>query len=222
MSYGQNQPAGLVAVNSINSAIYNGQTRKYFIQSGYANNIFKGDLVYLGDDGFIHNLSDKLAAGYPTFQALGVFNGCSYVQPTATNPIDPASPGRPFWPAGTVTSNGAYAECYIIDDPNVVYTVQVDSGGLPWNAQGACASVGYTYVGASTTNPTGNTLTGQSSLVLNSGTVESGSTNRNLRIIGFDPDPTNPIPIPGQGPSPYVNALVIIQNASYIQRAAGI
>ena len=221
MSYGQNQPAGLVAYNSNTSAIYNGQTRKFYIQSGYANNIFRGDLVYLGADGFIHNLSELLVGFYPTSQALGVFNGCSYVQPTAGNPVDPASPGRPFWPAGNVTANGVPATCDIITDPSIVFTIQADVGGLPWNAQGATASVGYTYVPASTTNPQGNTLTGQSSMVLNSASVGTAA-NLNLRIISFDDSPNNPIPLPGGGSSPYVNALVLIQNHSFVVRPAGI
>src|SRR5882672_8611735 len=105
MSYGQNQPAGLVVWNNIASAAYNGQMQIGYIPSGYANNIFRGDLVYLDGDGFIHNLSDLQVRAYPTAQSIGVFNGCSYVQPTANNPIDPASPGRPYWPAGTTTAN---------------------------------------------------------------------------------------------------------------------
>src|SRR4029077_20879322 len=146
MSYGQNQPAGLVATKTITSAIYNGQTSPfpYKIQSGYPKNIFNGDLVFLGADGFIHNLADLFVAGYPTAQAVGVFNGCSYAQPTANNPTDPANPGRPYWPAGTITANGLYADCYIIDDPNIVYSIQADANGLAWNAQGATVSVGYT------------------------------------------------------------------------------
>lgn len=222
MSYGQNQPAGLVSANTITSAIFNGQNRQYYIQSGYANNIFRGDLVYLGGDGFIHNLSELLIAGYPTAPAIGVFNGCSYVQPTANNPTDPASPGRPYWPAGTVTSNGVPAQCFIADDPNLVFTIQSDVGGLPWNAQGATVSVGYNYFNGSTTNPTGNFITGQSSMILASGTIGPTAADLNLRIIGFDQNPSNPIPIPNGGSSAYVNALVLIQNHQFATRPVGI
>lgn len=221
MSYGQNQPAGLVSANTITSAIFNGQNRQYYIQSGYANNIFKGDLVYLGADGFIHNLSELLIATYPSSPAIGVFNGCSYVQPTANNPIDPASPGRPYWPAGTVTSNNVPAQCFISDDPNLVFTIQSDVGGLNWNDQGATVSVGYALVAGSLTNPTGNFITGQSSMVLNSASVGTAA-NLNLRIIGFDQNPSNPIPLPGAGPSPYVNALVLIQNHQFAVRPVGL
>lgn len=221
MSYGQNQPAGLVSQNTVVSAIYNGQNSSYYIQSGYPNNIFRGDLVYQGDDGFIHNLSDLEVGNYPTAQAVGVFNGCSYVQPSASNPSDPANPGRPYWPAGTVTLGGKPAPCDIIDDPWVVFSIQTDPAGIPWNAQGATASVGYTYVAGSTTNPTGNTLTGQSSMVLVGGSV-GDAADLNLRIKAFDPNPNNPIPLPAGGPAPYVNALVLIQNHSFVTRPVGI
>ena len=111
MSYGQNQPWGLVAVKTTTGAPWNGQTSPYLIKSGYVNNIFKGDLVYLADDGYIHNLSDLQVANYPTAQAIGVFNGCSFVTSTATNPIDPASPGRPYWPSNLKRS-GWYLRYY--------------------------------------------------------------------------------------------------------------
>lgn len=220
MSYGQNQPWGLMATKTTNGGTWNGQTSQYFIQSGYANNIFKGDLVYLGADGFIHNLSDLQVANYPTAQALGVFQGCSFTTPTSVNPIDPASPGRQYWPAGTNTLNGIPASCDIIDDLNVIFNVQSDITGLSWNAQGATASVAYTYFGGSLTNPSGNFNTGVSSLVLNGGSV-GVNANLNLRILRFVPT-VQTIPSPGGGVLQYVNAEVLIQNHSFVQRAVGL
>lgn len=215
MSYGQNQPWGLVAVKTTTGATWNGQTSPYLIQSGYANNIFKGDLVYLGNDGYIHNLSDLQLANYPTAQAIGVFNGCSFATNTATNPIDPASPGRPYWPAGTVTLNNVDASCDIIDDPSVIYNIQADAGGVPFNAQGTTASVTYTYISPSTTNPTGNFNTGASSMVLNTGTIGTDPT-LNLRILRF-------VNVSGNLPAiPFNNVEVIIQNHSFVQRAVGL
>lgn len=220
MSYGQNQPWGLMAIKTINGGTWNGQTSQYLIQSGYANNIFKGDLVYLGADGYIHNLSELTAVTLQTAQAIGVFNGCSFLTTTATNPIDPASPGRPYWPAGTVTFNNQDATCDIIDDPSVIYNIQSDAGGVPFNAQGDTASVGYTYIVASTTNPTGNFNTGVSSMVLASATIGTGATD-NLRILRFVPVSGNPSPAAGPTIG-YNNVEVLIQNHSFVQRAAGI
>lgn len=216
MSYGQNQPWGLMAVKTTNGSTWNGQTSQYLIQSGYANNIFKGDLVYLGDDGYIHNLSDLQAANYPEAQAIGVFNGCSFVTPTATNPIDPASPGRPYWPAGTVTANAQDATCDIIDDPSVIFNIQCNGATL-FNAQGGTAPVAYTYFGnpPSLTNPTGNFQTGISQMLLNTATIGTDAAF-NLRILRF-------VPYSGNAPGIlYNNVEVLIQNHSFAQRAPGL
>lgn len=222
MAYGQPGGLGLVPYNDSSSCVYNGQLSRFYISPTYTNNIFQGDLVYLGSDGFLHNLSDLQVATYPTSQALGVFVSCSYVQPTATNPIDPASPGRPYWPANVIT-NGVPALAFVITDPNMVYTITVDSGGIRWEDVSNNASVSYTYVAGSNTNASGNTITGQSSLVLNSASI-GPAANKNLRIIGFDDTPGNPIPssAAGAGPSPYVNALVKISNHTDRLMAVGV
>lgn len=217
MAYGQNRAFGLVPWTNMSSGIYNGQTAQFPIKSGYANNIFRGDLVYRDPDGYIRNLSE--VAGFATATALGVFNGCSYVQPSAINPTDFASPGRPYWPGGTLTPNGIDATCDVIVDPNVIYTIQVDGTGIRWEAQGTNASVAYD----ATPNPVGNTNTGQSTMVLNGSTVGAGAT-KNLYIYGFDRNPGNPIPIPsplGGIPVPYVNALVVISNQQFRTMPAG-
>lgn len=213
MSYGQNQPWGLVPIKTITGAPWNGQTNPYLIQSGYALNIFRGDLVYLGDDGFIHNLAE--AVNYGTAQALGVFDGCSYVTTTAINPIDPASPGKMYWPASAVTLNNQVAIANIIDDPSVVFNIQSGAAGVPFTAQGSNASVGYTLVN---NNPQGNFSTGVSSVILNVATIAAGA-NLNLKILRFvnvDGNPSTP-----NETVPYNNVEVLIQNHSFAQRAAG-
>jgi len=217
MSYGQNQPWGLMAIKTVNGATWNGQTSQYFIQSGYPNNIFKGDPVYLGDDGYIHNLSDVGAGSIGAHQILGVFNGCSFQTSVATNPIDPASPGRSYWPAGTNTFNNIDAVCDIIDDPNVIYNIQSDSAGVPFNAQGSTAAIAYTLISPSLTNPAGNTNTGSSLVVLNTGTFNVGV---NVKILRFVPVSGN-VPV-GNGTNrvPYNNVEVIIQNHSFASRPA--
>lgn len=230
MAYGVDQPWGLMAIKTINGGTWNGQTSQYRIASGYANNIFKGDLVFLGIDGYIHNLSEAPAggdAGPPPHlwrrQALGVFNGCSFQTSVATNPIDPASPGRSYWPAGTVTFNSIDATCDIIDDPNVIYNIQSDQPGIPFNAPGSSAGVLYKYVTGSLVNPTGNFNTGTSNMVLATGSLQIGvdpSVNYNLKILRFVPVDGN-VPQPGNGGNNKVqfnNVEVIIQNHSFAAR----
>lgn len=215
MSYGQNQPWGLMAIKTINGGTWNGQTSQYLIQSGYANNIFKGDPVYLGNDGYIHNLSDVGAGSVGAHQILGVFNGCSFQTSVATNPIDPASPGRSYWPAGTTTFNNIDATCDIIDDPSVIFNIQSDSAGVPFNMQGATAAVAYTLLAPSLTNPAGNTNTGTSLVVLNTGTFNVGV---NVKILRFVPVSGN-VPVGnGNNRVPFNNVEVIIQNHSFASR----
>lgn len=214
MSYGQNQPWGLQAIKTINGSTWNGQTNPYRIQSGYPNNIFKGDLVYIDNNGYLRNLGDLGNTNLNTRQSLGVFNGCSFQTSVATNPIDPASPGRSYWPAGTLTFNNIDAVADIIDDPSVVFNIQSDQAGVPFNAQGATAAVKYTYV--SGVNPAGNTNTGASMVILDSSTI--GNNNYNLKIIRFVPVSGN-VPVGNGGNRvPYNNVEVIIQNHTFASR----
>jgi hypothetical protein len=182
MSYGQNAPCGLQAIKSLISATYNGQTSPYLIASGYTNNIFKGDLVVLNANGYITNIYDVGSTTYQTTPALGVFNGCSYINQAGQNPIDPASPGRMYWPANTATLNGVPAVADIIDDPNVIFNVQSNgssSTGITQAMIGATAPVAITVSGGIVQ---GNTTTGQSLVTLNQGTVGTGNNN-NLKIL---------------------------------------
>lgn len=216
MSYGQNQPWGLMAVKTTTGAPWNGQTSQYLIQSGYTFNIFKGDLVYLDTTGYIHALADL--SGFPLLQSIGVFNGCSFATSTATNPIDPASPGRPYWPARTVTLNAVPATCDIIDDPSVIFNIQSGVTGVPFNGQGDTASVVWGTGSTPGTSPgaVGNTNTGASSMMIDATTIGDHNAARNLRILRFVPVSGNTSDIP------YNNVEVLIQNHSFASRPAGL
>lgn len=223
MSYGQNLPWGLQPTRSLGAATWNGQVNSYLIKSGYANNIFKGDPVIVagaGDAGgsqtgyliSIYNaLGSNNFAGQATF---GVFDGCSFITPTAVNPIDPASPGRQFWPSGTLTLNNIPAVAYVVDDPNTVFNVQTSTN--PGALQGNVGN-GAPYVWAA--SPPiggiiqGNTITGTSSLAI--GAMGTGADPYNTIVIGIVPSPPNPS-TPGAA---FNNVEVLIQNHQYTQRA---
>lgn len=217
MSYGQNLPWGLQATKSLGASTWNGQTNPYFIAPGTTvgapvNSIFRGDPVVLNTQGYVVSLYD-VGAGFTTTPILGVFDGCSYITPTATNPIDPASPGRPFWPVGTQTLNNIPATAFIIDDPNTIFNVQTNGNpGLGQTNVGQTAPVAWNVSGGLVQ---GNTSTGISNVSLDQSAAGTGAT-LNLKIIRLVQRGDN---IPD---APYNNAEVIIQNHFYCSRPAGV
>ena len=225
MSYGQNLPWGLQATRSLGASTWNGQVNPYLIQSGHLNNIFRGDPVvisgptdfYPAQNGYIVSIYDVAAHTFNTQATLGIFDGCAFVTPTATNPIDPASPGRQFWPGGTNTLNGVPAIAYIIDDPNTVFNVQTNlnsSLGAQQLDVGNTFQYSITAVGGFVQ---GNTNTGQSQVAAINATTPrgSGSAASNLICVALVPSPPNPS-TPG---TQYNNIEVLIQNHQYAQRA---
>lgn len=235
MSYGQNLPNGLQATKTITGAPFTGQVNTYLIQSGYGNNIFRGDPVVIGgaaagsdatQQGYVISLYDYNASVahtsgvlYKQGASLGVFDGCSFTTPTSVNPIDPASPGRSFWPAGTVTLGTMPAIANIIDDPNVVFNIQTNGvTGIKQSNMGCTAPVAFTF-NATTGIVTGNLATGESSVALDQANlnVSSASTPWNLKLLRFVGDPRN-IPATVAVNSPYNNVEVIINNHFYASR----
>lgn len=228
MANGQNQPWGLKAVRTIGSATWNGQTNPYLIApAGVAGtpavSIFKGDPVYLNAQGYISSIFDGVftqgiagtAANYPI---LGVFDGCSYRQFAAQNPIDPASPGRQYWPWNTSTPQNLPAIAYIIDDPNTVYNIQ-SSGILLTQGQarlvGNLVSPGNN--GGGNQSLGGNTSTGQSYCAVNPTTVATANNpTGSVKMLGL-----SNVPIPATA-TQYNNGEFIIQNSFFISRPASV
>lgn len=84
-----------------------GKTRTYLIESGYAHNIFHGDIVVIKPDGTITNLTKH--TNFQTPLLLGMFDACSF-QTTSE------STHRSYWPAGTITLNNLPAIAQIIQE----------------------------------------------------------------------------------------------------------
>lgn len=205
MSYGQNGPEGLQAIKSLGSATWNGQINSYMIKSGEATSIFRGDPVYVGVDGYLHSLNDGTAT-VATTAIVGVFAGCSFITSTAVNPIDPASPGRQYWPAGTVTLGGVDAIGYVIDDPNTIFNIQANNAAPLTRAAtiGKLAAVSFATVG--------NTVNGISGVTLNASAISNGGAAVALKIKESNAYPGNTFGIN------YQNFNVLIQNHVYAQR----
>jgi hypothetical protein len=112
-------PYGLRPINLIGGQPFAGSTRQLKIASGYAANIFFGDIVAIGVDGTIVKVTTvgTNAAPFPA-GTVGVFLGCTYTNPTLKYKLH-----AQYWPSGTVASD---AMAYVCDDPDTLFVVQAD------------------------------------------------------------------------------------------------
>ena len=112
-------------------------TNEYPIASGYAANIFTGDLVRI-------NAGNLQTITTTTEVAQGVFMGCRYVE-------NGEQKFKSFYPSGTSTTDAFGIVC---DDPNQVFEVQADASvtaGDLYGSQnfGVVLGAGSTFTGKS-------------------------------------------------------------------------
>ena len=161
------KPYGLRAMGNL-SATGSQKQFGYEIADNQTGAIFKGDLVTIFD-GYIV----KFAPADHT-AAVGVFNGCNYIDPTS---------GKPTWSnyyPGSVNITAGIIEADVIDDPNQLFTIQADED-IEQADIGKNADVVGT--GGSTTN-------GLSSMELDSSTI-ANTAALNLKIVGVFKTPGN-------------------------------
>lgn len=137
-------PYGFKPVNRLDGMPYAGATRNIKIASGYAANVFYGDLVKVVTGGTAEKFT-----GTDSGSPVGVFVGCAY-----TNPTTKQKQFAQYWPTGTVAAD---AVAYVVDDPNAVFKVAVtdDSSDMSTAAISAVGSNMAIVQGAGDTN-TGN------------------------------------------------------------------
>ena len=148
-------PYGLKPVKRSDGMPYAGATSQYLIDpAGEATNLFYGQVVIIGADGYIA-LSTATGADITTnnlggngLGAIGVFVGCEYVN--SSGQLVQAQ----YYPTGT--SNGDAIKAYVVDDPNVLFQVQAD-GAMDQSDIGA-----NTFFAAVQSTTTGSTTTGNS------------------------------------------------------------
>jgi len=140
----------------------------YEIADNQAGTIFQGDLVVL-TAGFI---SRFLPASHTA--AVGVFNGCNYIDPTTGKPTF-----RNNYPGSVnITSGKIIAD--VIDDPSQLFLIQCD-------ASIAAADIGKN---ADVIGTGGSTTTGVSTMELNSSTLATTAA-LNLKTVGLYNVPSN-------------------------------
>ena len=140
----------------------------YEIADNQAGAIYQGDLVTIFD-GYVV----KFAPATHT-AAVGVFNGCSYTDPTT---------GKPTWSnyyPGSVNITSGIIAADVLDDPNQLFIIQAD-------ADIVAADIGKN---ADVVGTGGSTVNGISSMELASATV-ANTAALNLKIVGLYSAPDN-------------------------------
>lgn len=140
----------------------------YLIEDNQAGAIYQGDLVTI-----VGGYVVKFAPGTHS-AALGVFNGCNY--------IDPSS-GKPTWKnyyPGSVNITAGKIVADVIDDPNQLFLIQADEDIVQ-------ADIGKN---ADVIGTGGSTVTGVSTMELDSSTI-ADTEALNLKIVGLWDVPGN-------------------------------
>ena len=107
---------GLRPLRSLNGAPWNNAQNRYRIASGYAVNIFQGDLVIPVTGGGIQRFDPTSNSGGDA--VVGVFNGCFFTDPTTSKPTF-----SNFYPASTAASD---IIANVIDDPMTIFLMNSD------------------------------------------------------------------------------------------------
>ena len=163
-----NKPFGLRPLGNL-SATGGQKQYGYEIADNQAGAIFQGDLVTL-KDGYIL----KFAPASHT-AAVGVFNGCFYIDPTTKKPT-----WKNYYP-GSVNITEGKIVADVIDDPNQLFIIQGDEDAVQADF-GKNADV--------TASTTGSTDTGLSNMTLDSSTIATTAA-LNLKLIGKWDVPSN-------------------------------
>lgn len=140
----------------------------YEIEDNQAGAIYQGDLVTIVGGYVVKFLPGTHSA------ALGVFNGCFYVDPSS---------GKPTWKnyyPGSVNITVGKIVADVIDDPNQLFIVQADEDIVQ-------ADIGKN---ADVVGTGGSTTTGVSSMELDSSTI-ADTEALNLKIVGLWDVPGN-------------------------------
>ena len=162
----------------------------YEIADNQSGAIYQGDLVTIFDGYLV-----KFAPASHT-AAVGVFNGCQYIDPTT---------GKPTWKnyyPGSVNITAGKIIADVIDDPAQLFLIQADEDIVQ-------ADIGKN---ADVVGTGGSTTTGVSTMELDSSTI-ANTAALNLKIVGlFD--------VPGNALG--TNAVVVVKINEHLYGSAGV
>jgi len=170
-------PYGLKPVKRADGMAYAGAMSQYLIDpAGEGTNLFYGQVVHIGADGFLalstatgaNGGANALPTGTNLTGSLGVFMGCEYIN--AQGQLIFAQ----YYPSGYAAPAGTQIKALVVDDPNVLFQVQLD-GAADQTDIGA-----NTFFAAAQSTSTGSVVTGVSTSALESTTV---TTTAAFRIV---------------------------------------
>lgn len=161
-------PYGLKPVNLIGGQVFAGSTRLMQIASGYATDIFYGDLVKRISDGTIQK-----DTGTATATPNGIFLGVQF-----TNGSTGQVQQQQFYPASQAIKSGTLIFAVVADDPDTLFQVAVVSGTT------VISGVGITAIGNNATlvQNAGSTTSGNSAVAI----LDSTATTNTLPIRIID------------------------------------
>jgi hypothetical protein len=170
-------PYGLKPVNRVDGMPYAGATQTFLIDpAGEATNIFYGQVVIVGADGYLA-ISTATGADITTNNlggngvgAVGVFVGCSYINAQGQQIY------AQYYPSGTT----GVVTAQVVTDPSVVFQAQLDGSA----AQSALGT--NTFFAAVQSTSTGSTQTGNSTSALTASVQTAAAA---FRIVGFASGP---------------------------------
>jgi len=165
-------PYGLKPVKRADGTPYAGAVSQYLIDpAGEATNLFYGQVVIIGADGYIAlatgtgaDLTTNSISGTSGVGGIGVFVGVEYVNAQGQVIYDQ------YYPSGT--ANGGAIKAYVVDDPNVLFQAQLDGTG----AQTVIGT--NTFFATAQTTSTGSTTTGNSTSALDATVVTTAAAFR--------------------------------------------
>jgi hypothetical protein len=169
---------GLKPVQRVDGMPYAGATRLYKIDpAGEATNLFYGQVVNIGSDGYIALCTATGAdattnnLGGSGVGAIGVFVGCEYTNAQGQTIFSQ------YYPSGT--ANGGDILAYVVDDANALFQAELDE-----TATQTMVGTNTTFAAAQSTS-TGSTTTGVSTSQLDA-TV--ATTAKAFKIVALAPD----------------------------------
>ena len=172
-------PYGLRPVKRADGLPYAGAVTHYLIDpAGESTNLFYGQVVNLGSDGYIalstgtgaDGTTNSLPGSGTLTGSLGVFVGCSYVNSSGQLVFSQ------YYPSAYAAPSGTAITAFVVDDPNVLFQAQLDGSGVQ-------TILGTnTFFAAAQSTSTGSTTTGNSTSALDATIV---TTTAAFRIVDF-------------------------------------